>query len=187
MWIILTLVVSAVGAFLGAYLKRKGENLATREDTAAINRAVEAIKSEYAEKLQRLSHQNEQLLQQRSHWHQLRLAALDKRLAVHQEAYTLWRKLFFTLPGPSLRDMVVQCQTWWEQNCLYLTPEAREAFYEAFHRADNHDNLRGDAQAQRENFEQIRATGEIIVVAVQLPSLGEREHNDLRSTSEKDG
>jgi hypothetical protein len=39
-------VVSGIGAYFGAYLKRKGENFATKEDTRAITSLVESVKSE---------------------------------------------------------------------------------------------------------------------------------------------
>ena len=39
-------VAAALGAYLGAYLKRKGENLATREDLAHLTRATEEIKAQ---------------------------------------------------------------------------------------------------------------------------------------------
>jgi hypothetical protein len=44
--VILSFVAGAVGAYLGAYLKQKGENLATREDVDKITRATEEIKAQ---------------------------------------------------------------------------------------------------------------------------------------------
>ena len=85
---LLILIAAGVGAFFGSYLKKKGENLATKEDIGGITKKIEAIRSEYNAQLE--SHKASLELS-----NQLKLAALDKRLQKHQEAYTLWRKLHF--------------------------------------------------------------------------------------------
>ena len=73
---------------------------------------------------------------------QLRLAALDKRLQAHQEAYSRWRKLLFNAGNEStVGDIVIESQTWWEENCLYLDPKARKLFYLAIQRAGLHLTL----------------------------------------------
>ena len=36
---------------------------------------------------------------------QFRLAALEKRLEIHQEAYSLWREMFFNLHNESIHDI----------------------------------------------------------------------------------
>ncbi len=86
-WVyILIIVFSATGGLLGAYLKKKAENLATKEDIEAITKKVEDVRSEYSKQLE-LHKATLQLS------NQLKLAALDKRLEKHQEAFTLWRSL----------------------------------------------------------------------------------------------
>jgi hypothetical protein len=180
LWLVLTLVAFAVGALLGAYLKKKGENLATREDVGAITEKVESIKTEHAARLQELAHQNRQILEQQTRRHQLRLAALDKRLTAHQEAYALWRKLMRAAVATDpavLPEVVSDCQGWWQDNCLFLTAEARDAFHKAFHCAEKHADYQrdGDLDGRKKNWSAIRAAGEAIVRGVELPSLGERE------------
>jgi hypothetical protein len=60
---------------------------------------------------------------------QLRLAAIERRLQAHQEAYALWRKLVFSGDDYETTDpVVIECRAWWNNNCLYLTPGARQAF-----------------------------------------------------------
>src|SRR5262249_2999875 len=59
-----------------------------KEDIAKITREVEQVKHEYARRLESLAHQNRLVLEQGSRRHQLRMAALDRRLEVHQQAYT---------------------------------------------------------------------------------------------------
>jgi len=60
----------------------------------------------YARQLQELQHKNDLLLEQLRARQQLRMAALEKRLQVHQEAYTLWRKLRSNVSSPNLYSVV---------------------------------------------------------------------------------
>jgi len=94
-WVILVLTIAAdlgvlcVGylAYTGkAYATKKGENLATKEDIADITRKVESVRAEYAEKLQTLIHEKAASREATQRHHQLSMAALDKRLEVHQTA-----------------------------------------------------------------------------------------------------
>ena len=95
----------------------------------------------YARQLQELQHKNDLLLEQLRARQQLRMAALEKRLQVHQEAYTLWRKLRSNVSSPNLYSVVSECQQWWESNCLYLAPDARATFARAHLAAAFHGEL----------------------------------------------
>jgi hypothetical protein len=169
-------------SFLPAYLGKKGENLATKEDIAAITNEVERVKSFYAKELKQLEHWHERLLEELRWKQQLRMAAVEKRLEVHQHAYMLWRKLRSKLYSDDINSIVLECQEWWRSNCLYLAPAAREAFRLAYSLAADHRNLvaRGPASGvdAKENFEIIMKAGEAIVSGVELPTLGEREAED---------
>ncbi|HET9912759.1 MAG TPA: hypothetical protein VFQ13_12760, partial [Anaerolineales bacterium] len=64
---------------------------------------------------------------------QLRLAAIERRLTAHQEAYALWRKLIFTSSEDNdFGNVVLECQSWWNNNCLFLDAKSRKAFFDAF-------------------------------------------------------
>jgi len=63
-------------------------------------------------------------LEEHAHENKLRLAALEKRLEAHQHAYTLWRKLGNSIHEGTLESVYFECEEWWDQNCLYLSPEA---------------------------------------------------------------
>ncbi len=103
---------------------------------------------------------------------QFRLAAVDKRLEKHQEAYALWHRLVSAVHKPDARGTVVaQCQTWWTNNSLYLTTEAREAFRWAFLCASDYDAK--DPEMREEWWPQIMAPGRVIPAAVCLPALGD--------------
>ena len=167
---ILILIAAGVGAFLGSYLKKKGENLATKEDIGRITKKIEAIRLEYRAQLE--SHKASLELS-----NQLKLAALDKRLQKHQEAYTLWRKLLFNLRNDDkIGGIIGECQKWGDENCLYLDKEARLALNTAISLAVDFRNLpRDDPKEIRAWFEQIGEAGEKIVEGANLPSLGKDE------------
>ena len=116
--------------YLISYLTKKAENLATKEDIASITDQVELVKSQYSVILENIKAKN-----------QLRLAALDKRLQVHQEAFTLWRELFGAIHSPDIGKAVIICQEWWGKNCIYLEPEVRRAFTDAYTAANMHASI----------------------------------------------
>lgn len=168
-------MVGVIGGWLGAtaieYAKAKGRNLADKEDIREITGLVEAVK-----------HENSVLLEQLKGIGQLRLAAAERRLQAHQDAFTLWRKLILHTHQEDAKVVVHECQEWWEKNCLFLASEASEAFAEAFFAAGEHRTLLESARYQsdrregskllRRNWETVMAAGPRIVAAVALPPLG---------------
>jgi hypothetical protein len=162
--------------FLSPYLAEKGKNLATREDIAAITDKVESVRSQYAVIVEELKVR-----------HQLRLAALDRRLQVHQEAFTLWRELMAATHTDTVGSVVVKCQEWWEKNCVYLEPPVRESFVSAYSAAHSHNALvsgRAEAKVISENWTQITVFPNLLFAAVQLPALTELEAKSLGVGSE---
>lgn len=160
----LLVVIPFFAAFLGAFVKKKAEITATKK---------------YTEELQKVSHQNQLLLEEYKMHNSLRMAAIDKRLQVHQEAFTLWKELFSAVHTEKIGDVVMKCQNWWNENCLYLSPESREAFHTACQCAFNHSNLLNvppnmkDKEMIDSNFKNITIAGEIIASSVELPPLDE--------------
>jgi hypothetical protein len=155
---------------LGSYLTEKGKNLATKEDIEEITRLVEDVK-----------HQNNELIEGARAKQQMRMAALDKRLQAHQEAFTYWRKL---MAGnrEGEKPVVIQCQDWWEQNCLYLEPNVRQAFVAAYTNA----HLREQLQNAGANAEDIINAWNTVVIfpsilfeTIQLPGLSLDEQKNL--------
>jgi len=109
---------------------------------------------------------------------QLRLAALDKRLQAHQEAYSRWRKLLFNAANQNtIGEIIIESQTWWEENCLYLDPKTRNLFYLAVQRAGQHLAYIAsrDVNIIQSNLKFIEEVGEAILAGVSLPSIGENE------------
>jgi hypothetical protein len=164
---------------ISSYFRQKGKNLATLEDVGAITKEIEKVQYEYTKRLENLSHQNKLIIEQGSRRHQLRLAALDKRLEAHQEAYSLWRELLHTAHDrEKIGGMVLKCQEWWENNCLYLDGAVRGAFNKAYIAANIHRDLvdsHSNAESVRSNWAIIKDAGEVIVKAVELPPIAEGE------------
>ena len=111
-----------------------------------------------------------------------RLAALDKRLEVHQEAYILWSKLttVMSAPGPVKNKIIGDCHKFWLNNCLYLDSKARDAFHSSFILAGFYE----PGPQNRGDFNKIMEAGKYIVEGVELPSLGERESERIGGEDE---
>ena len=166
--------------YLPGYLSEKGKNLATKEDIAAITDKVESV-----------HHQYNALLEELKARHQLRTASLDRRLQAHQEAFTHWRAL---IAGPNESgEAVIACQTWWEKNCLYLEPEVRQAFVEAYINAHLRVQFvlaHAESKYITEAWDKVMAFPTVLFGAIQLPPLSETERKSITSnetTSESNG
>jgi len=127
-------------------------------------------------------------LAQEDRSHQMKMAALEERLRAHQSAYALWRRLIFSsdLDG-SLDKKVSEAQEWWENNCLYLTEEARIAFLRVFHAANNLSVYRvidADPDLIEKTTKELAAAGDIIVKGVALPSISDMETEKLKDSDD---
>lgn len=160
------------------YLSKKGENLATKEDIAAITNEIEGVKMQYT-----------LLIESSKAKHQLRMAALDRRLEAHQEAFTLWREVYGAVHTDEIRNIVPKCQSWWEQNCVYLEPRVRDAFVDAYSSALSHGGYvrnRADIEIVSDNWGRIIKFPNILFEAVQLPPLTETEKSALLANKSVD-
>jgi hypothetical protein len=174
----IVIIIAALTSFLGSYLRKKSENIATKEDIGKITNEVEKIKQEYSERLQNLAHQNQMILEQGNRQHQLRMAALDKRLEAHQKAYALCHKMIHSVYDREIliAPIVYECQDWWVENSLYLTAEAREGVFDACQRVLFHREMLINGRDQREvfveeNWKAINHTLKILVKGVELPPI----------------
>jgi hypothetical protein len=160
--------------YLSSYLSEKGKNLATKEDIAGITDQVEAVRTQYSTLIEELKAR-----------HQLRLAAIDRRIQTHQEAFTLWRKLFAATHSENIGKVVIECQTWWEQNCIYLEPNVRLSFVTAYNAAHLHNSIlssRSDGEDVKANWAKITSFPNELFEAIQLPKLSELEIQGIGST-----
>jgi hypothetical protein len=155
-----------------AYAKKKGENLATREDIGAITRQIEAVRAEYAEKLQTLIHDQTALREATQQRHQLSMAALDKRLQAHQTAYYLWREILIKFhKNDDDSAFFDKCDIWWAKHCLYLSPDVDKAFRAALSRVSAFSGGLWGSAGGKMTRESLMEVGDLIRKAVQLPPI----------------
>ncbi len=153
------------------FWKRRGEVLAEMryardlEDTRA--RGRQPVEQENAEHKAALEARN-----------QLRTAAIERRLQAHQEAFSHWRQLFRVYNSVDGIATVIAAQEWWEKNCLYLEPDAREALSEAWslaslapHRMRGGPRDHETATQFKEDFRKFHEAGDRILSAVSLPPM----------------
>lgn len=165
--VVVLLILNFARAFFPAYLGKKGQNLADKEDIAHITREIEGVKSGYTMVTEQFKAQ-----------HQLRLAAVERRLEAHQEAYALWSKLMNGSLTEHWGALIAECQHWWASNCLYLEPDAREAFSDAyFHASLVLAQMKGGGPipATAGDWSKISGAGERLARAVALPGLTSAE------------
>lgn len=178
--LILGLTGSAIGAYVGTYLREKAKGLATKEDIGEITRRVEEAKKQYAHDLAEIT----EALKARTG---MRMLAGERRLEAHQQAYTLWNKMLNTIHTSDVPDVLIEGARWWEQNALYLEAEPREAFRVALRAFGHHADLlttlgrNGAVEAVEANMEKIRILGDVIARACELPRLVEGERIEPQS------
>lgn len=171
--VFISALVVGSGWYLKKYFEEKARNLAQKQDLPDITQVVEQIRAEYEQQLEALRHQNQLLIEQQRGQFQLRLAAVDKRLQAHQEAYALWRALLAYKDDEEIREAAFKCEAWWAENCLYLTETARRSFRVAYNSAYQFPDL--SEEKKEKQIGTIVAAGTAIVEGVELPSLGEQE------------
>lgn len=172
-------IIFGLRAYFGSYFAKKAEALATKEDIGDITRIIEAVKDQNARELAKLT---EALRAQSS----LRLLAGERRLETHQKAYMLWREMISTVhdPDPDTRGIFRnKFHDFFFENCLYLDPKVRATFLDAITSFDvHHDLTKGQAlisgrgrdmlaQTITENYARVRALGDAITEACELPSI----------------
>jgi hypothetical protein len=178
-WISIFIIglIVLIASYLGSYIRKKGQNLATKEDISEITEKIEGIRADYAKQIENHSHHN-----------RLKMAALDKRLQAHQQAYTLWLQLRRSVHHKDKNiDMVIKCQKWWEENCLYLDMKSKTAFISSIHAVALHPDLTGGQATTgevKENWKYINECGEILIRGAGLPSFGENELKEIDEIDE---
>lgn len=163
--VVLFLLFMYIKHYIPKYFEEKAKNTATKEDIQGITNKIEEIKAQY-----------QLLLENYKAKHSLRMAAIEKRLAAHQEAFCLWRKLNGALNDEiRLADLVFECDKWWGENSLYLEPEARQAFLDAWVSAKDLHNYKeaNEIDLVRDCYNKLNNAGNIITTTVELPQLNE--------------
>ena len=119
--------------------------------------------------------------------HQLSMAALEKRLAIHQEAYILCYNIYGDLwscnrdPEHTIHKARVEAQLWLRDNCVYLDQHVRTNFTKfidvsgeqsilIFHYYDRNNNDVKKYEDVANNLDILKKVLQEICDAVCLPS-----------------
>ena len=113
-----------------------------------------------------------------------RLAAEDKRLEVHQRAFTIWRELMWsTNEEKKLSEEIRKCQLFWKENCLYLDPKSRSSCLSAVNYAAlfNMDRDHVKSKERIEIMEEIRKALDDLEIGVGLPAIGDiKDYEEMK-------
>lgn len=164
-----------VREFLPGYFRKKGENLATKEDIAEITKLQKTVE-----------HRFNELIENSKQRHTLRTLVADKRMEAHQQAFLQVKRL---LGARQDAEVIAECRAWMDSHCLYLTGPARKAVWDAIGYAEARslhlaeaDKAAGDRYAKRTYHEEaekawngIMAALGPIVTGVELPALAAEE------------
>ncbi|MCA7890019.1 hypothetical protein LGM58_43380 [Burkholderia contaminans] len=176
-------VILLAQEFLPGYFRKKGENLATKEDIAEITKRQEEIKHQFAEIIE--------ISKQR---HSLRTLIADKRMDAHQQAF---KKVKGLLSARDNQAVIDDCKAWMDDHCLYLALGARQAVWQAIGHAEVRAHCIAEAANEGNSPEHRRAYHESavnewtaimgalpeIVTAVELPALGDEELAAIRASA----
>jgi hypothetical protein len=115
--VVLPALGSLAATFFASYFRKKGENLATREDLDKLTRLVESVK-----------HENAMFVEEFKAGQIHRFVAAPERLAALQKAFVLWRNLFDVLRTAQFQEDLAAAKSWWNEHCLYMDNPARQSF-----------------------------------------------------------
>lgn len=158
-----TTLFATLGGFFGAYLAEKGKNRAIKEDIREITKNVEIVRVEFTGAIEALKG-----------GYALRAAVQSKMLETHQQAFARWWELTSLAGKRGAGPEIKKHELWWEHNCLYLTPAARDAFTAAVHAAYHHESLIQSNKLPKEiraNFDKVVVLGNIILKEAQIPEI----------------
>jgi len=102
---------------------------------------------------------------------QYRLAAIEKRMDVHQAAYELCHKLRSNMHKPiaEKKDLQKDCEQWWTKNCIYLCPRSRESLNQLFYQYFLYDPEEKDNTKMKDLIEKFKPTVECLTSELALP------------------
>ena len=144
------------------FINERVKGLAKQQDIEKLTKQFEEIKLQHSRLLE--NHKTENLL---------RMAAIDERLSVHQEAYSIWGKLVLwdKVEDEEDRFSHMDLVHWWKDHNLYLEPEAREAFRDMTSGYYQVRGLSDEGITDEEAWEKIWEAGPIIETSIGLPPI----------------
>ena len=160
-------------SYFPKYVEKKAENLATKEDIGEITSIVESIRKENAIELEKLAQEHRFEIKGLEQLNNLKMAAIEKRLEVHQEAYEL---VFGMLEAVGNREREIEilkkATNFWKTRSLYISEDVREKIDKAMMATNAHSSTLDALSPIRpeENRKNISDALRAIESAVNLPS-----------------
>lgn len=155
----------------GVFYKFVVKGLLARQK-ADYAKQLEEQRSEHSKALEKFKQEGQVELSNRRANHELSVAALEKRLEVHQKAYSFWVDIK-THDEHNAKDTYNECFDFLKGNSIYLTPCAREAFTlsmdlmsSRFVAFKNQDEMMVKTLSQK-----LEGQGSIIQKALNLPDI----------------
>ncbi|WP_324809784.1 hypothetical protein [Ralstonia pickettii] len=187
LWLFAGVLLGLIGReFLPGYLRRKGENLATKEDIGRITSLQEEVK-----------HGFNLLLEESKQRHGMRMIVAAERMAAHQQAFVNLKRLLSAREDTSV---IEDCRQWADNHCLYLSTEARKEFWRAIGLAEQRAHYLKEAKAGVEPAErwmmhdkavslwsEIESAFQAVVSGVELPALGVEEVASIVGQEREEG
>jgi len=141
----------------------------------------ESVKHEFEIERQKMREDFEREMAAWQRKDKFRLAALDEKLRVHQKAFCLARELCRTIRSSeeTKSNVLKRCEEFWDQNCLYLSNEARIKFREAlmtYHIYDSYVESWKISKTRTElteAFDRIMRLPDIIAKGTDLEAMGD--------------
>lgn len=103
----------------------------------------------------------------------------------------MWQRLrFINRRSNEFTQLILDCQDWWNNNCIYLSANARAAFKKAYLAAEYLSlpiSMQAGPEAAKRDVNDLNRAGEVILQGVYLPSIGEDEAERLGNHSKKKG
>lgn len=127
---------------------------------------------------------NQSRITEKRFQHELKLAALDKRLEVHQQAYTWWLNVLRSLFEKEKlhKEILPSAYKWWDENCLYLHKNVAHKLRAAFLIAGTYEVMADAYRGQPNGADSIErmhldiaSVGPLIQAAVGLPEINPSE------------
>ena len=112
------------------------------------------------------------------------MAAMDRRLDVLQQAYTLWHRLMTRLHSDDAWDIAVDCQAFWEKSCIFLPPEVRRRFKWFYTTAADYKSVVPPSGEASKTWDDLNRVGQEIADAASLPPIGKLEFKLLEENQD---
>lgn len=160
-------------SYFPKYLENKAKNLATKEDMGEITSIVESIKQSKAIELELLAQQHRFEIMRLEQVNDLRMAALDKRLEVYQDAYELVYGMLEAVGHRAEEIKILQkAGEFWKTKSLYMSEEVRAKIDKAMLATNMYESTRDPSSpvSLADLRKQISDTLRSIEAAVNLPS-----------------